>query len=106
VNLNRRSLVILCLALSLVSPAFAQDPGAGTYTAKCKVCHGADGLGATLVGKMAKIVSFKDPSVINAPDADLIAIVKNGKNKMPAFANKLTDDQIASTIAFIRTLQK
>jgi hypothetical protein len=51
-----------------------------------------------------KVVSFKDPAIINAPDAELIAIVKNGKNKMPAYAGKLTDDQIKAVVAHIRVL--
>jgi mono/diheme cytochrome c family protein len=55
---------------------------------------------------MAKIVSFKDPTVVSAPDTDLIAIVKNGKNKMPANNGKLTGDQITAVVAYIRTLQK
>ena len=105
-KLNLRGLAIPCLAASFVSAAFAQSPGADTYKAKCQMCHGPDGLGNTPAGKIAKIVSFKDPSVVNASDADLIAIVKNGKNKMPPFKDKLTDDQITSVITYIRTLQK
>ena len=99
-------LAILCLAASFVAPAFAQDAGADTFKAKCQMCHGADGLGATPAGRIAKIVSLKDPTVVNATDADLIAAVKNGKNKMPAFTGKLSNDQIASVVAYIRTLEK
>jgi mono/diheme cytochrome c family protein len=91
---------------SFISPAFAQDTAADIYTAKCKMCHGADGLGNTPAGKIAKIVSFKDPSVATASDSDLIPIIKTGKNKMPAFSGKLSDDQIASVVTYIRTLQK
>jgi mono/diheme cytochrome c family protein len=99
------ALALFCLtAFNL--PALAQDSGADIFTAKCKMCHGADGLGNTPVGKIAKIVSFKDPAVISATDADLIAIVTNGKNKMPANKGKLTDDQISALVAYIRTLQK
>ncbi len=32
--------------------------------------------------------------IIKTPDAELVAIVKSGKNKMPSFQDKLTDDQI------------
>jgi mono/diheme cytochrome c family protein len=32
--------------------------------------------------------------------------VKGGKNKMPAYSDKLTGDQIKSVVAYIRTLQK
>ena len=97
---------ILCLAASIVIPAFAQDSGADIYKAKCAMCHGADGLGATPAGKAMKAVSFKDPANVKAPDAELIAAVKNGKNKMPPNVAKLTDDQIKSVVAYVRTLQK
>ena len=46
------------------------------------------------------------PAIIKAPDAELIAIVKSGKNKMPSFQGKLTDDQMKAAVAYIRTLQK
>jgi len=106
VILNLRYGAIVLLAASMVTPAFAQDSGADLYKAKCAMCHGADGLGATPAGKAMKAVSFKDPAVIKAPDAELIAAVKNGKNKMPPNVGKLTDPQIKSVVAYIRTLQK
>jgi mono/diheme cytochrome c family protein len=53
-----------------------------------------------------KAPSFKDPAVVKASDADLIAAVTNGKGKMPANKGKLTDAQIKAAIAYIRTLQK
>ncbi len=98
-------LAVLFLAVVTI-PAVAQDTGADTFKAKCQMCHGADGLGNTPVGKMAKIVSLKDPAVVSASDTDLKAVVKNGKNKMPANNGKLTDDQIAAVVKYIRTLQK
>jgi cytochrome c6 len=106
VKLNLNHVAIFCLAASLVTPAFAQSGGADTYKAKCAMCHGADGLGATPAGKNLKAASFKDPAIVKAPDAQLIAAVKSGKNKMPAYAGKLTDNQIKAAVAYIRTLQK
>ena len=105
-KLNFRNAAIICLAASIAAPAFAQGAGADTFKKNCLMCHGADGLGATPVGKSLKVVSFKDPTAVKSTDADLIAIVKNGKNKMPAYTGKLTDAQIKSAITYIRTLQK
>ncbi len=102
---NLKIFGVFCLAAFMCAPAFAQG-GAGTYKAKCLMCHGADGLGATSVGKSLKIVSFKDPSVVKSSNAALETIVKNGKNKMPAFAGKLSDAQIGEVVEYIRTLQK
>src|ERR1700679_4360746 len=79
--------------------------GADTYKAKCQMCHGATGLGDTPAGKAMKARPFNSPDVLKESDADLIAVIKNGKNKMPAFTGKLTDPQIADVVAYIRTLQ-
>ena len=49
---------------------------------------------------------FNSPDVMKESDTDLIAVIKNGKNKMPAFAGKLTDAQITDVVAYIHTLQK
>ena len=101
-----RAAAVILLAASIAGPAFAQAPGADTYKAKCAMCHGADGLAATPMGKNMKILSFKAPEMVKAPDAQFIASTKNGKNKMPAYKGKLTDPQIKDVITYIRTLQK
>ena len=76
------------------------------YVAKCQMCHAADGSGDTPAGKAMKARPFNSPDVLKESDADLIAIIKNGKGKMPAFASKLTDAQITDLVAHIHTLQK
>ena len=80
--------------------------GADTYKAKCQMCHGATGLGDTPAGKTMKARPFNSPDVLKESDADLMAVIKSGKNKMPAFAGKLTPAQMDDTLAFIHTLQK
>ncbi len=105
-KVNVNGFAAFCLAASIVTPSYAQSVGADTYKAKCAMCHGADGLGNTPAGKNLKAASFKDPEVVKVSDADMIAVVQKGKNKMPAYTGKLTDDQIKATVAYIRTLQK
>jgi cytochrome c6 len=104
-----RSLVIrVALAaafLSLaVSGACAQD-AADLYKAKCQACHGADGKGDTPVGKKLGIKDFHSPEVAKMSDQELFAITKNGKDKMPPYDKKLTDDQIKELIKYIRSLK-
>ena len=84
----------------------AQASGADTYKAKCQMCHGADGLGATPAGKSMKAIPFTDPQITSKSDADLIAATTNGKGKMPAYKGKLSDPEIKATIDYIHTLQK
>jgi mono/diheme cytochrome c family protein len=101
-----RTACVILLAASIAGPAFAQTPGADTYKAKCAMCHGADGLATSTMAKNMKILSFKDPAMVKAPNAQLIASTKNGKGTMKGFSGKLTDDQIKDVISYIRTLQK
>jgi mono/diheme cytochrome c family protein len=84
----------------------AQDSGAELYQSKCQMCHAADGSGNTPAGKAMKARPFNSPDVVKESDADLIAVIKKGKNKMPAFEGKITDAQIATVVVHIRTLQK
>jgi mono/diheme cytochrome c family protein len=91
----------------LAQDSETQDSGAGIYKLKCEMCHGADGLSNTPAGKVFKAASFSDPAIVKAPDTELITVVKNGKNgKMPAYGDKLTDEQIKAVVGYIRTLQK
>jgi cytochrome c6 len=89
-----------------VSPVLAQSSGADTYKAKCQMCHGVDGLASTPAGKAMKARPFNAPDVLKESDTDLTAVIKNGKNKMPAFTGKLTGAQITDVVAYIHTLQK
>jgi cytochrome c6 len=101
-----RMAALMLLAVSMAWPAFSQAPGADSYKAKCVVCHGADGLAATPMGKNMKVLSFKDPAMVKASDAQFIASTAKGKGKMPGYTGKLTDAQIKDVVAYIRTLQK
>ena len=86
-------------------PAYAQS-GAATYTAKCQMCHGADGLGATPAGKAMGALPFNSAAIVKASNSDLVAATTNGKGKMPAYKAQLTAPQIAAVVVYLRTLQK
>lgn len=93
-------------ALIVVSlPASAQD-AAATYKAKCAACHGPDGKGDTSMGKVLKVRDLGSADVQNQSDADLTAVIENGKSKMPGYKGKLTDAQIKGLVSYIRSLKK
>ena len=98
--------VMILLGISLAVPAMAQQSGDAIYKAKCAMCHGADGIGNTPVGKSMKINSLKSDDDVKATDATLIKQTKEGVGKMQGYAGKLTDDQIQEVVTYIRTLQK
>ena len=99
--------VATLVALEFVSvPAEAQDAAAALYKTKCAACHGADGKGETSIGKTNKIRDLSSADVQQQSDADLSAIITNGKGKMPAYGKGLKPDQIKDLVAYIRGLAK
>jgi cytochrome c6 len=100
-------LTIACACALSSRAAFGEGSGADTYKTKCLMCHGAGGLGDTPTGKALTVPAYNTPDVRKLSDADLTAIIKNGKNgKMPAFGAQLTDAQIKDVLTYIHTLQK
>jgi cytochrome c6 len=95
------------LALLVIAPSAARaQSAAGTYKAKCAACHGADGKGTTGMGKTLGVHDFGSDQVMKESDADLIAAVTNGRNKMPAYGKSLKDTEIKDLVAYIRELGK
>lgn len=96
----------ICLAMMFASvPCLAQTSAADNYKAKCQMCHGATGAGDTPAGKSMKARPLNSPEVVKQSDEELAAIIRNGKNKMPAYKGKLTDAEINDLVKFIRTLK-
>lgn len=98
------ALALLAFALVVSTSSLAQS-GADTFKGKCAMCHGADGKGQTAMGKTMNIRDLGSTDVQAQSDADLTNIVTNGKGKMPKYDGKLTKDQIADVVKFIRTLK-
>jgi mono/diheme cytochrome c family protein len=69
------------------------------------MCHAVDGSANTPAGKAMQTPPLSAPSFAKASDAELFAIIKNGKAKMPAYAGKLTDEQIKALVTFMRSLK-
>jgi mono/diheme cytochrome c family protein len=98
-------LAAICVfALSTGATSFAQSAG-DVYKMRCQMCHGADGKGDTVVGKKTGARDFHGPEVTKEPDSELFTITKTGKNKMPPYAGKLTDDQIKELVIYCRSLK-
>ncbi len=99
-----RATLVTLLAVGIValySPSAAAQDAAGTFKAKCAMCHGADGKG----GKMGTR-DFASPEVKAETDAQLTVIITKGKGKMPAYEGKLKDTEIKDLVAYVRSLAK
>jgi cytochrome c6 len=96
--------VISILVLAFAAVAQAED-AAAIYKAKCATCHGATGAGDTGMGKTLKLRALGSADVQKQTDDELNTIISKGKGKMPAYASKLSADDVKGLVKFIRTLK-
>jgi len=91
----------------LILPLSAEDsPGAALFRSNCVICHGGDGSGNTALGKKNKVRDLKSAEAQKATDAEWFDLISKGKKPMPAFADRLKDDQIHEVISYLRELGK
>jgi mono/diheme cytochrome c family protein len=94
-------------ALLFLSPTVrAQETSESLFKGKCAMCHGPDGAGKTMMGEKLKIPDLHSADVQKKSDADLKTVIATGKDKMPGYESKLSKEQLASVVAFIRDLAK
>ncbi len=77
-----------------MQPVAANATGAEIFQQKCQRCHGEKG-----EGKVGPNLTKLDDT-----DVQLHTIIHDGHEKMPAFAQQLSDAQIDLVIAHLRTL--
>jgi mono/diheme cytochrome c family protein len=95
--------LFLASAFLLTTHAKADAASAqATYKAKCAGCHGADAKGKDAL----KTQDFASSAVQGMSDADLTAIINDGKGKMPGYAKSLKPDQVKDLVAYIRSFKK
>jgi mono/diheme cytochrome c family protein len=95
-------LAFLILFASCLSVAADGNEGEVTYKARCAVCHGKDGVPKSFAkGSPA----FNDEAWKNENSLEAIEkVVAEGRNRMPAFRNKLTPEEIKAVSAFLKSL--
>jgi mono/diheme cytochrome c family protein len=91
--------------LALPAASRAQD-AVKIFNTNCVLCHAADGSGGSPTGKSLKAKDLKSDEVQKVSDADLNAVITNGRNKMPAFGKKLKPEEITALVQYVRSLAK
>ena len=82
--------------------AYAADTnkGSGFFTMHCASCHGATGDSV-----MPGAPNFSQGEGLMQADAQLLTVIKSGKNAMPGYRGILSDEDILDVIAYLRTLR-
>ena len=97
---------VLAAALSTSAAAQGAD-GKALYTEHCQKCHHADGKPAAGIKKMnPKIEDFNAAFFAKKTDAEMLKAIKEGKDKMKPFADKLKDDELAAVLKYIKATFK
>jgi len=82
--------------------------GMAVFTKNCAACHGKLGLGDGVKARALKTFpgDFSKADFQNLTDGELFFKTKNGRDEMPKYEGKLTDDDIWNTVNYLRTLKK
>jgi mono/diheme cytochrome c family protein len=105
--LRRRVVAIASLAMvALLVPNAAFAGAAPLYKTNCAVCHGPDGSGQTPAGKSVKARDLRSAEVQSESDAELSRVIREGKDKMPSYKERLSAADVASLVAYIREMKK
>jgi len=73
------------------------EKGKSIYSANCASCHQANGNGVE-----GLFPALNGSAIVNGPAKDMINLILNGKNLMPAFKEQLNDTDIAAVITHER----
>lgn len=92
----------------LKSSASTIADGKEVYDAKCASCHGKKGLGDGPKAKTLDTPSgdFTTAAFQGETDGELFWKTKTGREDMPSYKAKLTEEEIWSSVVYIRTLKK
>ena len=98
----------LALAAAAAHAAEASD----NWTKNCAACHGPDGAGHTKAGRMAQVKNMTDAAYQKTFTDDQAAkqikeglTDATGKEKMKAFGDKFSDDEIKALVARVRSFK-
>jgi mono/diheme cytochrome c family protein len=82
----------------------AEERGAGVFLRTCSGCHGADGRGSSRPGFKVPPRDLTDPSLKDLRDAEIEAVIREGKGQMPPFGRLMRPEDLDAVVRFVRSL--
>ena len=108
---TRRLLLLTAFLAALISTRAAGP--AENWEKHCAGCHGADGKAQTRIGRKAGAKDLTDKAnQAKITDDEIFKLVKGGRvtdkgeEKMEAFGDRLSDQEITPIIQFVRAFAK
>ena len=107
--------IITYIAVSLLAVSAASMRAGSAqenWNKDCAQCHGKTGAADTKMGKKLNAKDLTDAKTqAGFTDAEAAKAIKegmkeNGKTVMKAFGDKLSDEEVAALVAYVRTLKK
>lgn len=98
-------LIVVLTQIPVTTVSAADQRTQDLYKSRCQGCHGANG-NATAIGKRLGAKNFQDPAVERMSQSRLAEVMEDGKNKMPAQKDKLTEDEIKDLARYIKELAR
>ncbi len=112
----RMRIYVLAVAALVLLAGFAREsrgdnarPASQVYRRYCVSCHGTDGKAKTSKGKFSHARDLTDAQwQADVSDERIFNSINNGRNvrgNMPAFADKLKENEVNSLVSFVRGLK-
>lgn len=108
----KKILALSLLVSTLMAAAAYAATAADNWDNNCAKCHSADGSGSSKIGKKLKLKDYTDAAVqAGMKDDEMFKAIKegiteNGKEKMKAFKDDLSDAEVNDLVAYIRKMKK
>lgn len=106
---QRTKIALTSLVFALATLASQAAPVAENWENLCQKCHGADGKGQTKSGKKLQLRDYTDAKVqAELKDDEMAKAIadgvtdKNGKEKMKAYKDEISAQEITELVAYIR----
>lgn len=77
------------------------------FVKNCASCHGKDGRAKTFKAKFKHAQNLTNPKwQASITDEHIFISILKGKGKMPAFEKKLSENEIAALVTYVRMLKR
>jgi len=106
--MNRRSMKIFGLLLSLSAPLLAADDAA-VFQNYCAACHGSDGRARTPQGRKMRAKDLRESSKADPEIARQIregSLIKTGVSVMPPVGQGMTEAEIEAVIRVVKSFRQ